>query len=166
VHGAAGRRVLTLAFVVAAIAAGSGCSLGFDTFNPVAGGQDAGGEGGAPGDSGAPDDASGGDDLGEPGTDTGVAQDSSASETGAMDAGCPGMQACLSTAASCGMPCAQTFSQCTGMCMGGNQQQCRNACRATEQMCRTTCVQTCDTCVTQTGAGCSDNQGCTAAAQM
>lgn len=171
-HGAAARRVPTLAFVVvvATIAAGGGCSLGFDTFNPVAGGQDGGpgpGEGGPPVDSGVTGvDSSSGDDSGEPGTDTGVAEDSSAPETGAMDAGCPGTQACLSTASSCGMLCAQAYTQCTSMCMGGNQQQCRNACRTTEQMCRTPCVQACDTCVTQGGAGCTDNQGCTAAAQM
>ena len=167
-HGAFARRVLTLAFVVATIAAGGGCSLGFDTFDPVAGGQDgSSGDGGptveASLESGAPDDGSAGDDSSEPGMDTGAGQDSSASET---STGCPGMQACLSAASSCGMPCAQTYNQCTGMCMGGNQQQCRNACRATEQMCRTTCVQACDTCLTQAGAGCSDNQGCTAAAQM
>jgi hypothetical protein len=163
VYEAAARRVLTLAFVAATITVGGGCSLGFDTFNPVAGGEDGSPGDGGPVESGAPGvDGSGGDDSSEPGMDTGV-QDSSTPETGAM---CPGMQACLSTASSCGMPCVQAYNQCTSMCTGGGQQQCRNACRATEQMCRSTCVQACVACTTQDGAGCTDNQGCTTASQM
>jgi hypothetical protein len=159
------RRVGALVTVSALIAAGGGgCSLGFDTFDPVAGSQDGGAAEGAPPaeggvQDGAGSDASSSDDSSA--ADTGTAEDSAIPT---QDAGCPGQQSCLSQATSCGMPCVQTYMQCTGMCMGGNQQQCRNMCRATEQMCRGNCAQTCVTCTTQ--AGCTDNQGCTAAAQM
>ncbi len=136
----------------------SACSLGFDTFDPVAGAQDGGsGEGG---EAGVPVDATGGDDSGE--SDTGNAQDSAAPAGG----GCPGQQACLSTAASCGMPCFQAYQQCVGMCSGQGQQQCRQACKTTEQTCRTPCVQACVSCTAQDGVGCTDNTGCMTASQM
>jgi hypothetical protein len=157
------RRAWPLVAVIALIAAGGGgCSLGFDTFNPAANEQDGStdaqpGEGGLPGD--AEPDASSGDDSSA--VDTGSAQDSAMQTT---DAGCPGKQSCLSQAASCGTPCVQTYSQCTGLCMGGNTQQCRSACKATEQMCRGTCAQACVSCTTQ--AGCTDNTDCTTASQM
>jgi hypothetical protein len=140
----------------------SACSLGFDAFDPVAGSQDGGpGESGSPSEAGTPVDAPGGDDSSE--SDTGFAQDSATQETGG---GCPGQQACLSTAASCGMPCTQQYETCAGMCMGPMQQQCRQMCKTTEQTCRTACVQTCVSCTAQGGAGCTDDTGCMTASQM
>ena len=137
----------------------SACSLGFDTFDPVFDAEDGGsGEGG---EAGMPVDATGGNDSSQ--SDSGTVQDSATQETGG---GCPGQQACLSTAASCGMPCNQAYQQCVGMCFGPMQQQCRQACKTTEDTCRTPCVQACVSCTAQVGAGCTDDTGCTTASQM
>ena len=94
VRGRSARRSWTQVGLAALVAAGaSACSLGFDTFDPVAG-QDgsstdtaAPGEGGMTLDSGV--DATGGDDSSIEG-DTSAPQDSSAPESGPVEAGCPG----------------------------------------------------------------------------
>jgi hypothetical protein len=151
-----GVRVLCALFAIGA----SACSLGFDTFDPVAGAQDGGsgeGEAGVPVD--ATTDVTGGDDSSQ--SDTGNAQDSATQETGG---GCPGQQACLTNAASCGKTCIQRDQQCTSMCFGPGQQQCRQACKTTEQSCESTCAQVCASCTSQ--AGCPDTTGCMTASQM
>lgn len=154
--GAANSRsgwVVAVAALPAAAMIGA-CSLGFDTFDPVAT---------SAGDASHADGPLGG---GDSQVDTGVADsgsgDSSGGDTGqGGEGGCSGVQACVNTATSCGMSCGMSYQQCVGMC-GGNT--CRQMCRNTQNNCRSMCAMTCDSCATF--VGCSASSQCQTASMM
>ena len=144
-----------IALAIPATAVPCACSLGFDTFNPVAT---------TAGDSGLADTGNGGFDTGTTGGDSG----SSGGDTGTpadtgttMEAGCAGLQSCLTTGGNCGMGCGTTYQQCVSMCGG---MSCRQMCRNQQTQCRSTCASHCTTCTT--AAGCTDNADCQTASMM
>jgi hypothetical protein len=136
---------------------GGGCSLGFDQFDPVAAGD---------ADSSVSDATAAGDGAGDTlavDADSGTVDDTGdLSETGS-EAGCAGMQGCLSTATSCGMPCVQTYQQCVGAC-GMGDFQCRQQCKSAEQSCRASCTNACTMCTMN--AGCPSQSACQTASMM